>query len=95
VTDLSLDLADFAETAWAISQLDLLISADTAAVHLAGAMGKRVWLLVPQPSDWRWLQDRPDSPWYPTVRLFRQGRTGDWPEVIERVARAFEGEVGS
>jgi hypothetical protein len=79
-------LTDFADTAGAIERLDLVISVDTSVAHLAGALGKRVWTLVPTVSDWRWLRDRTDSVWYPTMRLFRQGSPGDWPEVLSRVA---------
>jgi ADP-heptose:LPS heptosyltransferase len=78
------DLGDFAETAGLIDQLDLVISVDTAVAHLAGALGKPVWILLPAlTSDWRWLMDRTDSPWYPTTRIFRQRR--DWEEVIASV----------
>jgi tetratricopeptide (TPR) repeat protein len=87
VTDLSGRLGDFAETAGAIEAMDLVISVDTAVAHLAGALGKPVWLLLPHVPDWRWLLDRIDSPWYPTMRLFRQPRRGDWREVIARIER--------
>ena len=86
LSDWSANLKDFAETAGLIENLDLVISVDTAVAHLAGAMGKTVWLLVPFPPDWRWLLDRADSPWYPTIRLFRQEPGGDWDGVIRRVA---------
>jgi Flp pilus assembly protein TadD len=86
LADWSALLKDFAETAGLIENLDLVISVDTAVAHLAGAMGKAVWLLVPFPPDWRWLLDRADSPWYPTIRLFRQATPGDWDGVIRRVA---------
>ncbi len=79
-------LKDFAQTAGLIENLDLVISVDTAVAHLAGAMGKRVWLLLPFPPDWRWMLNRIDSPWYPTMRLFRQKDAGDWDAVIRRVA---------
>jgi len=82
-------LTDFCETAWAITQLDLVISVDTAVAHLAGALGKPVWLMLPSNPDWRWLRDREDSVWYPTMRLFRQREIGDWPDVIARVADAI------
>ena len=87
VTDLSERFHDFADTAGAIEALDLVISVDTAVAHLAGALGKPVWLLLPFVPDWRWLLDRDDSPWYPTMRLFRQARRGDWNEVVARVGR--------
>jgi tetratricopeptide (TPR) repeat protein len=79
-------LDDFTDTAGIIENLDLVISVDTAVAHLAGAMGKKVWVLLPFVPDWRWLLDREDSPWYPTMRLFRQERPDDWDEVIHRVA---------
>ena len=88
--DHSADLTDFAETAALIANLDLVIAADTAAAHLAGALGKPVWVLLPFVPDWRWLLDREDSPWYPTIRLFRQKRAGEWSEVFERVAQALD-----
>ena len=81
------ELKDFADTAALIANLDLIIAVDTAVVHLAGAMGKPVWTLVPFAPDWRWLLDREDSPWYPTMRLFRQPAIGDWDSVIRRVAQ--------
>lgn len=93
LVDLGSDLQDFADTAAAISKLDLVIGVDTAVVHLAGALGKLVWTLLPIPADWRWLEEREDSPWYPTMRLFRQHQQGDWGEVIDRVKHALEIEV--
>jgi hypothetical protein len=83
------ELRDFADTAALVSALDLVISVDTAAAHLAGALGKPVWVLLPFSPDWRWLLGREDSPWYPTARLFRQPRIGDWETVIARVAEAL------
>ena len=83
--DLAGELADFAATAALISALDLVISVDTAVVHLAGALGKPVWLLNPFETDWRWLIGRDDSPWYPHLRIFRQPRLDDWQSVIARV----------
>jgi len=65
--------------------LDLVISVDTAVAHLAGALGKPVWLMVQDSPDWRWLLNRADSPWYPTLRLFRQSHRGDWRPVLEQV----------
>jgi len=80
--DLTEDLRDFADTAALIANLDLVIAADTAVAHLAAAMGQPVWTLLPFAPDWRWLLDRSDSPWYPTMRLFRQPRLMDWAPVI-------------
>jgi tetratricopeptide (TPR) repeat protein len=81
------ELEDFADTAAVISQLDLVVSVDTAVAHLAGAMARPVWLLVPFAPDFRWMLDREDSPWYPTARLFRQPGIGDWDGVLARVRR--------
>jgi tetratricopeptide (TPR) repeat protein len=83
------ELRDFADTAAAIAALDLVVTVDTAAAHLAGAMGKPVWILLPFSPDFRWLLDREDSPWYPTVRLFRQQHPGDWQSVVGRVREAL------
>jgi hypothetical protein len=88
--DFSEQLHDFDETAALISELDLVITVDTAVAHLAGAMAKPTWILLPFSADWRWLMDREDSPWYPSVRLFRQGRAGDWESLITRVAKALQ-----
>ncbi len=85
VWDCGRELKDFADTAGLLSQVDLLISVDTSVAHLAGAMGKPVWLLLPFSPDWRWLLRREDTPWYPTMRLFRQRKLGDWAEVLQRV----------
>lgn len=86
IVDCSPALHDFSDTAALLENLDLLISVDTSVVHLAGAMGKEVWTLLPLVPDWRWLLDREDTPWYPTMRLFRQTRIKDWPPVFARVA---------
>jgi hypothetical protein len=87
ITHVGDELADFADTAAVISQLDLVVSVDTAVAHLAGAMARPVWLLVPFAPDFRWLLDREDSPWYPTARLFRQPSIGDWESVLARLRR--------
>ena len=87
------ELADFADTAAVIAMLDLVVAVDTSVAHLAGAMGKAVAMLVPFSPDWRWLLDRTDSPWYPTMRLFRQTAPGDWDGVIERLHRELS-DVG-
>src|SRR5258708_27881202 len=79
------DLRDFADTAALIEEMDLVISTDTATAHLAGALGKPVWLMLTYAADFRWLLYREDSPWYPTMRLFRQARPGDWHTVVERL----------
>ena len=87
--DLTADLHDFADTAALISALDLVVTVDTAVAHLAGALGKPVWVLSRFDGCWRWLGDREDSPWHPTARIFRQRTSGDWDGVIERVAVAL------
>jgi FKBP-type peptidyl-prolyl cis-trans isomerase 2 len=84
-------ISDFADTAALIMNLDLVISIDTSVAHLAGALGKKVWTLIPFVPDWRWMLDREDSPWYPTMRLFRQSSPGDWETVMDRVAQALKG----
>ncbi|MEG4802206.1 tetratricopeptide repeat protein [Microcoleus sp. ARI1-B5] len=90
IHDLSEHLGDFADTAAIISQLDLVICVDTAVAHLAGALGKPVWILLSFMPDWRWLLEREDSPWYPTVRLFRQSKAGDWDGACDRIKTALE-----
>ena len=88
--DRTRDLTDFAQTAALISTLDLVIAVDTAVAHLAGALGRPIWLLNRFDTDWRWMDGRDDSPWYPTMRQFRQETPGDWSSVIvQRVARAL------
>src|SRR6185312_8432895 len=82
-------IADFSDTAAIISQLDLVLAVDTSVAHLAAALGKPVWVLLPFSPDWRWLLGRDDSPWYPTVRLFRQPAIGDWDSVITAVTQAL------
>jgi tetratricopeptide (TPR) repeat protein len=86
--------ADFADTAAVVSQLDLVITVDSSVAHLAGALGRPVWILLPWAPDWRWLLERQDSPWYPSARLKRQPQPGDWDSVIARVAREL-GELVS
>jgi hypothetical protein len=94
VHDLSPALSDFAVTAAALMELDLVITVDTALAHLAGAMGRPAWVLLPYAPDWRWWPDtlEPDgvSRWYPSLRLFRQETRGDWTAVIGRVRAALE-----
>ena len=83
LTSLSESLNDFSDTAAAIANLDLVISVDTAPAHLAGAMARPTWVLLPFAPDWRWMLDWTDSPWYPTTRLFRQNQWGDWDPVFQ------------
>jgi tetratricopeptide (TPR) repeat protein len=84
-------LTDFAETAALMELLDLVITVDTAVAHLAGALGRPVWLVSRFDACWRWMRDRDDTPWYPSMRLFRQTSPGDWAEVMRRVAAALDG----
>jgi hypothetical protein len=92
LTDWTDEIADFADTAALIENLDLVISVDTSTAHLAAAMGKPVWLLNRFAGCWRWLRDRNDSPWYPTIRIFSQAQRGNWDEVLVRVAAALQHE---
>ena len=85
---------DFSDTAAAVAEMDLVIAVDTAVAHLAGALGKPVWLLLPHPSDWRWFRHlKNTTPWYPTMRLFRQSHRGEWQPVVARVAEALRRET--
>jgi len=93
MTDISAELTDFGETAAVITNLDMVITVDTAMGHLTGALGKPVWIMVPKAADWRWLLERSDSPWYPTARLFRQKTPGAWDVVIDEVAAALAGAL--
>ena len=95
LTDWTAELHDFAATAALVSQLDLVITVDTAVAHLSAALGRPTWVLVAFAPDWRWLLDRADSPWYPTVRLFRQPAVGNWAEPIGRVTDALRGWAGA
>ncbi len=95
IVDLQGELRDFADTAAVIAQLDLVISVDTAVAHLAGAMGKPLWLLLPRVPDFRWLLDRPTSPWYPTARLFRRAQADTWDAVITSMATELGARVVS
>ena len=93
VVDLGPRLGDFSDTAALVAALNLIVSVDTAVAHLAGAMGKPVWILVPNPSDWRWMLGRDESPWYPTARLFRQKTPGQWASAIEELHEALVAET--
>jgi ADP-heptose:LPS heptosyltransferase len=95
ITDLAPELKDFVDTAAVIGNLDLVVSVDTAVAHLAGALGQPVWTLLAFMPDWRWLFNRDDSPWYPSMRLFRQKTPGDWPGVIKRLSPAIIKQAAS
>jgi len=90
VVDLGPELGHFGDTAAVISHLDLVISVDTSVAHLAGALGKPVWLMAAKPFDWRWLREGENNPWYPTMRLFRQTRRYQWDDVVARVTGALD-----
>lgn len=90
VIDIGKDFEDFTDTAAAVENLDVVLSVDTSVLHLAGAMGKTVWALLPFAPDWRWMLKRADSPWYPTMKLFRQQTLGQWEPVFERIAEAIK-----
>lgn len=92
IGDLGDRIEDFADAAAAMESLDLVITVDTASAHLAGALGLAVWVLLPHVPDWRWMLEREDSPWYPTMRLFRQRAPGNWADVVERVKAALTSE---
>jgi len=81
---------DFDRTAALVDSLDLVISVDTSIAHVAGALGRPVWILLPFAPDWRWLNTRSDTPWYPTARLFRQPRQDDWRGVVDAVAEELD-----
>ncbi|MEA3024527.1 MAG: hypothetical protein QOK01_3379, partial [Alphaproteobacteria bacterium] len=89
VIDLAPHLDDFADTAAAVAQLDLVIMTDSAVAHLAGALGKPVWVLLGHNGHWLWLRDRGDSPWYPSLRLFRPRAQGDWSHVFDAASDAL------
>lgn len=95
IVDLQDEHPDFADTAAIVANLGLVISVDTSVAHLAGAMGKPVWILLHKSPDWRWLLDRDDSPWYPTARLFRQSALGEWGGVVARVEEALHSVIAS
>ena len=87
--DLAPELNDFADTAAVMSLMDLIITTDTSVPHLAGALARPVWVMLQRNPDWRWLREREDSPWYPTMRLFHQSTRGDWDSVIAKVVDAL------
>jgi ADP-heptose:LPS heptosyltransferase len=87
------ELKDFADTAALMDNLDLVISVCTSTAHLAGAMGRPVWLLNRFDTDWRWFLDREASPWYPTMRIFRQPHPGDWASVVQAITDALQGSA--
>jgi tetratricopeptide (TPR) repeat protein len=93
VINLGEEFKDFSDTAAAIANLDLVVSVDTSVAHLAGAMGKPVWVLIPFVPDWRWMLEREDSPWYPSMRLFRQPKRGDWDTVFLQLARELYARI--
>ncbi len=93
IADLASDFGDFSDTAAAVEALDLVITVDTSVAHLAGALGKPVWVLLPWVTDWRWMLHREDSLWYPTMRLFRQQRGGNWSSVIAHMAGELKAVV--
>jgi hypothetical protein len=86
------ELLDFPNTAGLCECLDVVVTVDTSLAHLSGALGQRTWLLLPSAPDWRWMRDRDDSPWYPTMKLYRQKAVGDWNEVFSRVAADLQRE---
>jgi ADP-heptose:LPS heptosyltransferase len=94
ITDLSGSIKDFADSAIVLEALDLLITVDTSPAHLAGALGKPVGMLLPYVPNWRWLLERDDSPWYPSLRLFRQERPNDWSTPLRRLAEALKTRAG-
>ena len=88
ITDLGPELNDYADTAALVSTLDLVITVDTSVAHVAGALARPVWTLLSYEGEWRWLsRDRADTPWYPTMRLFRQPMPGDWATPVNEIAR--------
>jgi hypothetical protein len=91
--DTALHAPDIADTAADLMNMDLLITVDTMAAHLAGALGRPVWVMLPWDADWRWMVDKDDTPWYPTMRLFRQPAPGEWKPVIARIASALSSET--
>ncbi len=95
VTALGAELRDFDDTAAVLALCDLVIAVDTSLAHLAGALGRPIWILLPFRPDWRWMLDRSDSPWYPSARLYRQSAAGDWEGVVARVRADLAGMPGT
>jgi ADP-heptose:LPS heptosyltransferase len=95
IVDLTAGFTDFTETAALISCLDLVITVDTSVAHLAGALGCPTWIMLPWTPDYRWLLDRADSPWYPSVRLFRQTETRDYESVLDRVGEELRARAAA
>jgi len=95
ITEVGSRLEDFTDTAAVMMNLDLVVTSDTAVAHLAGALGVPVWVALRFIPDWRWLLERSDSPWYPTMRLFRQESQGDWQGVFRRIEAALDGQIAS
>jgi len=95
IIDLTVHLTDFAETAALVSCLDLVISVCTSTAHLSGALACPTWVLLPHTPDWRWLLDRDDSPWYPTLRLFRQGADGNWASAVAKAVDALHRAINT
>jgi ADP-heptose:LPS heptosyltransferase len=85
IRDVSALQEDFTDAAALIESMDLVVTVDTSVAHLSGALGKETWVVLPFTADWRWMADRDDCPWYPSVRLFRQSSPGDWTPVLQRV----------
>jgi ADP-heptose:LPS heptosyltransferase len=94
-TGLLADDATITEAAGLVCELDLIVTVDTMMAHLAGALARPVWVLLDTGADWRWMRGRDDSPWYPTMRLFRQERPGSWEPVIERLVAALAGAAAA
>ena len=94
IDDLTPEIEDFADSAAAIDALDLLVTVDTGPAHLAGALGKPIWLALMFGGEWRYVPGREDNPWYPSMRIFQQTRFGDWNGVIERIGKALEAREG-
>jgi ADP-heptose:LPS heptosyltransferase len=89
LVEVSQQLTDFHQTAALLENVDLVITCDTAVAHLGGALGVPTWVAIPKSADWRWFLDREDSPWYPTMRLFRQSTLGEWGDVFQRITAAL------